>query len=179
MPRPTSIPINDGVNDWDALINDDLDIILNGPLPIHANASLTESNVAATFPPGSYDRCLVWVNHSIVGYLLYWSDGTTWIPSTQGRMPTRSLSSTTTQGAADVRVRYTGAGSVDYDLLAAASWSGRTVIVRNDSGATINLDPNGSETINALGAGNPLVLAVGSTARVFSDGTALFADVSL
>lgn len=178
MARPTRIPIDDGVNDWDALINDNLEAIFDGPLPVHASASLTEANVESTFPAASYDRCIVWVNHSVVGYTLYWSDGTSWIPL-GAREPSTNLTATTTQVRADVRVRYTGAGSVDYDFLAAASWAGRTVVIRNDAGASINLDPNGSETINGGGAGSPLVLAVGSTARVYSTGTALFADISL
>lgn len=179
MSRPLKIPIGSGTNDWDALLNDDLDILFDGPLPIHASASLTESNVESTFPAAQHDRCLVWVNHSVVGYTLYWSDGTGWIPVKGVRQPQTNLTATTTQLRADVRVRYTGAGSVDYDFLAAASWAGRTVEIRNDAGATINLDPDGSETINGGGAGAPLVLAVGSTARVYSTGTALLADVSL
>lgn len=178
MARPTRISIDDGVNDWDALINDNLAILFDAPLPISALASVTEANVETNFPAASYDRCVVWVNHSVVGYTLYWSDGTAWIPLS-ARQPQTNLTATTTQVRGDVRVRYTGAGSVDYDFLAAASWAGRTITIRNDAGATINLDPNGSETINGGGAGSPLVLAVGSTARVYSTGTALFADVSL
>lgn len=177
MSRPLKVPIADGVNDWDALINDDLDILLSGPLPIHEDAALTEATVQATFPAAQHDRCLVWVNHSVVGRSLYWSDGTTWAPVRGLREPQRALTATTTQGAADVRVRFTGAGSVDYDFLPAAQWAGRTVVIRNDSGATINLDPDGSETINGGGAGSPLVLAVGSTATVYSTGTVLQAGV--
>lgn len=178
MARPTRIPIDDGVNDWDALINDNLEALFDGPLPVHASASLTESNLESTFPAASFDRCLVWVNHSVVGYTLYWSDGTSWIPF-GARQPATNLTATTTQVRADVFVRFTGAGSVDYDFLAAASWAGRTVVIRNDAGAAIDLDPNGSETINGGGAGVALSLAAGSTARVYSTGAALFADISL
>ena len=179
MSRPLNIPINDGVNDWDALINDNLEIILDGPFPIHEDAALTESNLQSTFPAASFDRCLVWVNHSVVGRTLYWSDGTAWIPVQGVRLPQTSLTATTTQVRGDVWVRFTGAGSVDYDFLAAADWAGREITIRNDSGAAINLDPNGSETINGGGAGVALSLAAGSTARVRSDGTALFASISL
>jgi hypothetical protein len=179
MSRPLKIPVDNGVNSWDSLMNDDLDILFSGPLPIHESASLTESNVQSTFPAASYDRCIVWVNHSIVGHTPYWSDGTAWIPVKGVRQPQTNLTATTTQVRGDVRVRYTGAGSVDYDFLPAAQWAGRTVEIRNDSGAAINLDPDGSETINGGGAGSPLSLAVGSTARVYSTGSALFADIAL
>lgn len=179
MSRPLKIPIDNGVNDWDALVNDDLDILFDGPIAVHESASLTESNLQATFPAAQYDRCLVWVNHSVVGYTLYWSDGTAWIPVQGVRLPQTSLTATTTQVRGDVWVRYTGAGSVDYDFLPAAQWAGREITIRNDSGAAINLDPDGSETINGGGAGVALSLAAGSTARVRSTGTALFAAISL
>lgn len=178
MSRPVKIPVNNGVNDWEALLNDDLDILFDNPIPIPQPAGLTESNLESTYPAAQHDRCIVWVNHSVVGYTLYWSDGTSWIPVKGIRQPQRNLTTTTTQLRADVRVRYTGAGSVDYDFLPAAQWAGRTVEIRNDAGATINLDPNGSETINGGAAGAPLVLAIGDTARVYSTGTALFADVA-
>ena len=178
MSRPLRIPIDAGVNDWQALINDDLEILFDGPLPPHADAALTEANVQSNFPAAQYDRCLVWVNHSVVGYTLYWSDGTAWIPF-GARKPQTSLSATTTQVRADVWVRYTGAGGVDYDFLAAADWAGREVTIRNDAAGAINLDPNGSETINGGGAGVALSLAAGSTAVVRSSGTALTAAISL
>jgi len=179
MSRPLNIPIDDGVNDWDALINDDLEIILNGPLPIHESASLTESNLQSTFPAAQYDRCLVWVNHSVVGYTPYWSDGTAWIPAQGFRLPQTSLTATTTQVRADVWVRFTGAGAVDYDFLPAAQWAGREITIRNDAILAINLDPDGTETINGGAAGSPLSLAAGSTAHVRSTGAALFAAISL
>ena len=178
MSRPTRIEIGSGTNDWDALVNDNLEFALDGPFPIHEDAALTEATVQATFPAASYDRCLVWVNHTVVGYTLYWSNGTAWVPLGLPRAPERSSAVTTSQVAADVRVRFTGAGSVDYDFLAAASWAGRTVTVRNDASAAINLDPNGTETINGGAAGAALSLAAGSTARIYSSGTALFADIS-
>ncbi len=178
MSRPLKVPVDNGVNSWDGLLNDDLDILFSGPLPIHESASLTEANVESTFPAAQHDRCLVWVNHSVVGYTLYWSDGTAWIPMS-ARLPQTSLTATTSQVRGDVWVRYTGAGSVDYDFLPAADWAGREVTIRNDASATINLDPNGTETINGGGAGSPLVLAVGSTAVVRSSGAALFASVAL
>lgn len=166
MSRPIKIPIDDGVNDWDALLNDDLDIVFDGPLAIHESATLTESNLQATFPAAQHDRCLVWVNHSVVGYTLYWSDGTDWIPFGP-RAPERSISATATQAAADMRIRIT-AGTVTLNLLAVASWKGRTLVVRNDSGNNLTIDPNGAETIN--GAATQTV-PTGSTAVIYNNGS--------
>jgi len=177
MARPLRISVDNGLQSWDTLLNDNLIILFDGPIPIHANASLTEANLQTNFPAASHDRCIVWVNHSVIGYTLYWSDGTTWIPMEGPRKPTRSSSVTTTQLAADVRVQFTGAGTVDFDFLTASAWTGRNVIVRNDAAAAINLDPNGSETINGGGAGVPLALPAGSTATIYSNGTSLEASI--
>lgn len=173
MARPLRISINSGLQGWDALLNDNLILLLDKPIPL-PDPGVTESNVASTYPPASYAECVLWVNHSVVGKSLYWSDGTNWIPFGP-RLPTRTSSATITQLAADVRVRFTGAGTVDYDFLTASAWSGRTVIIRNDSSGTVSLDPNGSELIN--GSSSSLSLAAGSTATVFSDGTDLYASI--
>ena len=176
MSRPVRIPIDDGLNDWDALINDDLTILFDAPIPLPQPAGLTESNLQATYPAASFDRCVVWANHSVVGYTLYWSDGTAWVPVQGIRSPKTQLTATTTQVRADVFVRFTGAGSVDYDFLTASAWAGRTVTIRNDASAAIMLDPNASELIN--GVSGSLSLGVGLTAVVYSDGTELFAYIS-
>lgn len=175
MARPVYVDIASGNNGWDGRMDDNFDVAGSAPMPIHESASLTESNLEATFPAAQYDRCVVWVNHSIVGYALYWSDGTSWIPYGSERMPKREVSATTTQLAADKWVRFTGAGSVDYDFLAVASWKGRTVYIRNDSSGNVNLDPNGTENIN--GSSTSLVLATTKTAVVYNDGSALFAGI--
>lgn len=173
MARPLRIPIDDGVNDWDALINDDLAIILDAPLPLPEPAALTEGNVQATYPAASYAECIVWLTHSVVGKTLYYSDGTDWVPFGP-RFPTRGLTATATQAAADVRIRYTGAGAVTFNFLAAASWKGRRITIRNDAVLAITLDPNGAELINGSAT---ITLAAGSTAEVYNDGSALYAGI--
>lgn len=180
MARPTIVPINSGNQGWDDRIDDDLDVITAAPIPIFESAAITSlAGLETVYPAAAHDRCLIWINLTTYGYTLCWSNGAAWIPFGDERRPKTQLSATTTQVVSDKFVRFTGAGSVDYDFLASAAWAGQTVEVRNDSAATINLDPNGSETINGGGAGSPLVLAVGSTARVYSDGAALFASVAL
>jgi hypothetical protein len=175
MARPLRIPIDDGVNDWDALFNDNLAIVLDAPLPLPEPAGLTEANVQATYAAASYAECVVWLTHSVVGKTLYYSDGTDWIPLANGpRAPVRNLTAGATQAAADVRVRYTGAGAVTFAFLAVASWKGRTIVIRNDAALAITLDPNGAELINGAAT---IALAAGSTASVYNDGSALYAGI--
>lgn len=172
MARPVRIPIDDGVNDWDALLNDDLAIILDAPFPIPEPAGLTEANVQSTYPAASFAECVVWLTHSVVGKTLYYSDGTDWIPLGP-RLPERSITATTTQLAADVRIVATS-GTVTVNMLAVASWKGRTVVIRNDSGNNLTIDPNGAELVN--GAATKTV-PTGSTAVVYNNGTSLEAGL--
>jgi len=179
MARPALTPISSGTQGWDGDIDDNFDVLADSPIPIPEDTGIVSlAALEAAYAASSYDRCLIWINLTTYGMTLCYSNGTAWITYGVERRPLRALTATTTQAITDKFVRYTGAGSVDYDFLAAASWVGMTVEVRNDSGAAINLDPNGTETINGGGAGVALSLPVGSTARIYSDGTALYAAVS-
>jgi len=179
MGRPTKNDVDSGIQNWHQKIDDNDEAILNAPFPIHEHTG-DETDLQSTFAAAAYDRCFVWVDHTTLGWTLYWSDGTNWIPYSDYKRDLNGLSATTTQAIGDAFVRFTGTGTLDYDFLAAASWAGRTVEIRNDmTSGTLNLDPNGTEQINGGGAGTPLVLAIGSTARVYSDGTTLYASVAL
>jgi hypothetical protein len=77
MARPTKNDIDSGIQNWHQKIDDNDEVLFNGPLPIHVHTG-DETDLAATFPVASYDRCIVVVNHSALGWTLYASDGTTW-----------------------------------------------------------------------------------------------------
>lgn len=180
MARPTTVPINSGNQGWDGDMDDNFDVIVDGPLPIKERTDIvTLAALEAAYPAAAHDRCFIWINLTTYGMTLCWSNGTAWITFGCEKRPIRSVSVTVSQLITDKLVRFTGAGAVDYDFLAAASWAGVTVELRNDSAGIVNLDPNGSETINGGGAGVALALAAGSTARIFSDGAALYASVAL
>ena len=177
MARPTKNDIDSGIQNWDGKIDDNDEALFNAPLPIHEHTG-DETDLQATFAAASYDRCLVWVNHTVHGWVLMTSDGTTW----QVLPPSRAyftFTATASQTVAHGFVKYTGTGTTDYDLLAAALWTGRTVLLRNDkTSGTMNIDPNGSENINGV-SGGPLALAIGSSALLYSDGTEIYASIML
>jgi len=77
MARPTKNDIDSGIQNWHQKIDDNDEALFNAPLPVHVHTG-NESNLASTFPAASYDRCIVVVNHSTLGWSLYASDGTTW-----------------------------------------------------------------------------------------------------
>lgn len=172
MSRPLPVNISSLGAAWDSDVDGNFDKTFTQPFPIHESASLTEANVQSTFPAASFDRCLVWVNHSVIGYTLYWSNGASWIPYGSEKRTIRTSSTTTSQVITDKVVRFTGAGAVDYDFLTASAWAGVSVTVRNDAALAINLDPNSTELIN--GSATSLALAAGASATIYSDGTSLY-----
>ncbi|MGE3526000.1 MAG: hypothetical protein AB7I33_08760 [Gemmatimonadales bacterium] len=85
MSRPSlNLPaLQSAQQGWDATVSSNQaavqGLVNDAPWPIHAHVG-DETDLAATFPPGQYDRCLVWVNHSARGWELWWSDGAAWKP---------------------------------------------------------------------------------------------------
>lgn len=77
MARPTKNDIDSGIQGWDGKMDDNDEIILNAPFPMHEHTG-DESDLEATFPAASYDRCHVMVDDTSVGWSLYVSDGTNW-----------------------------------------------------------------------------------------------------
>jgi hypothetical protein len=79
MARPLiNVSISSGIQGWDAAVNDNFEIFTEGPWPVYEKAVGNESNLTATFPPGSFDRCVLFVNHSTLGWTPYFSNGSTW-----------------------------------------------------------------------------------------------------
>lgn len=175
MTRPTKLDINSGIQNWDGKIDDNAEVLFNGPLPIHQHTG-DESNLQATFAAVAYERCMVWVDHTVLGWTLYESDGTDWTIRDSAIRESFTFSATTSMTIAHhgAFIRFTGTGTNDFDLRSAALWAGQSVTVRNDQTAgTLNLDPNAAEAINGV-SGGPLAIPAGSTASVYSDGAAIW-----
>jgi len=77
MARPTKNDIDSGIQGWDAKMDDNDEVILNAPIPIHEHTG-DETDLESTFAAASYDRCHVMVDDTSVGWSLYVSDGTAW-----------------------------------------------------------------------------------------------------
>jgi hypothetical protein len=79
MARPTfSLPISSGIQGWDAAVTDNFEVFTLAPWPVYQKTAGNESDLSTVFPPGSYDRCVLFVNHSTLGWTPYFSNGTTW-----------------------------------------------------------------------------------------------------
>lgn len=80
MARPTiNTNISHGVEGWDGAIVDNFEILDDAPWPVFQQAAGDETNLPITFPPASYDRCIAFVNHTTIGWIMYYSTGTTWL----------------------------------------------------------------------------------------------------
>jgi len=77
MARPLRIPLISGQQGWDAGVDTNMVNIFDKPFPMPETA-LTELTIEATHPAASFQRCMIWLDHTINGYELWFSDGTVW-----------------------------------------------------------------------------------------------------
>lgn len=118
MARPTKNDINSGNQGWDGPMDDNFEVLFNGPLPMPVHSG-TEANLASTYPASSYDRCWIMVNHSILGWTVYVSDGTNW--SLQGKLTPTALTAL-----------IDSTGGTANDTVAAVSGSGADATINNN-----------------------------------------------
>ena len=78
MARPTWNDIESEEQSWDADIQDNFENLSDRPWPVYEHAG-DESDLASTFTANLYDRCMVMVNHTTLGWSIYFSDGTNWV----------------------------------------------------------------------------------------------------
>jgi hypothetical protein len=73
------IPAIPSGQSWDAPLNEALDVLGRAgepvPLPLHTG---DESDLQTTFAAADYDQCQIWVDHTTLGRVLAWSDGSSW-----------------------------------------------------------------------------------------------------
>ena len=77
MARPSFKNITQGLESWDGPTNDNKDVFEDAPWPVYEHTG-DESDLATTFTPSAFDRCIVMVNHTTLGWTMYASNGTTW-----------------------------------------------------------------------------------------------------
>ena len=77
MAKPTLLGVQAGVAGWDADMNANMAVLRDAPMPVPEHDG-DESDLEATYPAADYARCIVFVEHSTLGWKLYASDGATW-----------------------------------------------------------------------------------------------------
>lgn len=169
MSRPLVATITSQLAAWDAPNSGNFTKLFSAPLPIHESASLTEANLQSTFAAAAYDRCLVWVNHTVFGYTLYRSNGMTWDPFDPRIKPRRAVTGAVTLTAADEVVICSSLPyTVTLDTVAACK--GRTVTFKTTGAGTLTIDGSGAETID--GAATTTIVTQFGSVKLYCDGTA-------
>lgn len=142
-----------GQASWDAEINDNFQNIFDRPLPIALHAG-DESDLETTFPAASYDRCLIWVNHTVDGWKIYFSNGTVWAAlTTGGGGGSSTLVRETISGAGAIAAttNYATCTGTTYTVTlppAATAGAGWVLFVKRTSSGDIIVAGDGSETID-------------------------------
>ncbi len=177
MSKPQREQIQNGLNGWDAIVNNDFIKIFDRPFPLFRHTG-TETNLASSFPPGSYDESIVWVNHSALGLTGYVShpahpSGTpTWVQARRrlNLRPRITKTGATTLTSDEVQVILTTAGAGYPTTLApVAQMVGEEVMLKNISTQVMTVDGNGTELID--GALTYSLTLQYSFVWLYSDGT--------
>lgn len=174
MTRPLLATIASQAGAWDGDIDGNFNVLTAAPIPLHQDPALTESTLAATFPAASYAQCTTWVNHSVLGYVLYSSDGTNWYLHDVDRREQKSITAAGTISNTETARHFFYGGTLPYsvNLRSAASLKGRTEVHQTVVAGTLTLvAPTG--TIN--GAGSITITVQYAGLSITSDGTNYFA----
>jgi hypothetical protein len=155
MARPLRLTIDNATNGWDSKVNTNFQNQFNRPWAIALHTG-DESDIEATFPAAQYDKCLIWIDHSIDGWTLYYSDGSNWLELTTGGgggggpMTIESITTTDTIGNTENTLAVCSGTTYTVTLPSAATvGAGHRITVKRTSSGTITIAPDGSDTIDA------------------------------
>lgn len=79
---PQKIDLETGADNWDAAAEANFDLLLKSPRPLFQHTG-DETDLEATYPAAAWEQCSVWVDHTVLGRIIYWSNGTVWAPMHQ------------------------------------------------------------------------------------------------
>jgi hypothetical protein len=176
MARPTRLTLDSGTNAWDAKANSNWQNLFDRPLPVALHTG-DESDIEATFPAASYDKCLIWVDHTVDGWTLYFSNGTVWAALTTGGggggggpMSIQSITTTDTINDTENVLAVCSGTTYTATLPSAATvGAGNRVTVKRTASGTITVARAGSDTID--GATSYLLDVALQSVSLVSDGT--------
>lgn len=148
MSKPTWKVISHGQEDWEADEDDNWSNLRDKPFPLYEldGDLYDETDLETQFPAAQYDRCLVWVKHSVLGWALYTTVAGSWFLLIGGAGTLATImKEVTTEGITIVA----GTGKMTFRMpfamtvtevrasLVGASSSGAVVVDINQDGTTI------------------------------------------
>lgn len=175
MARPTRIAITNGQQGWDSDVNDDFMLLFDRPLAIALHAG-DETDLEATFAAASYDKCLIWVNHTVDGWKLYYSNGTVWAALATGGgggggpMTIEPVSGAGSVGAVENSLVVCSGTTYTVTLPAAATaGAGHRITIKRTASGDITIAADSAETID--GAATFVLDVLYMSVTLVSDGT--------
>lgn len=143
--------IPNGEAGWDADTNTNFQNILDKPIPIFEHSG-DESDLEATFAAAQHDNCLVWVDHTTQGWVLYHSDGSSWdqlLNRMRKKRKVRGVSSADSVAATDDVIELTGSGTFALTLPSVgAADEGFTVEIKQNGTGVVTVTRADSDTID-------------------------------
>jgi hypothetical protein len=157
MAKPSFVEIQNGLNGWDATVNDNFIRLFDKPIPIFLHAG-DQTDLEAGFPATSHEECLVIVDHTVLGLVPYMVDknapgGAAWrlIGELTGKRAPTAVSGVTTLSISDEMVLIDATGAFTITLAPAIDMVGSTIRLKISTGAsTIVIDGSGAETIDGV-----------------------------
>ena len=158
MVRPTRDTIQSGVNGWDGSTNDNFIRIFDGPLAIALHTG-DQSDLESTFAAAAFDKCLIWVDHTVDGWTLYSSNGTTWSAFSGGGgggggggpMTIQYVTGTATADSDEnLLVVCTGTTYTVTLPSAAAVVEGHRITIKRVTSGTVTIDGDSTDTLDAF-----------------------------
>ena len=163
MARPALTTIVSQTAGWDAFVSGNFSKLASAPIPIYESASLTEANLQATFPAAAHDRCMVWVNHSTLGYVLYQSDGAAWRFFDPRKTAEKAVTGGVTLTSADGRV-VKASGTLPYTLTLplASTMKGEIMRFKTLVTGTLTIARQSTDTIDGSATSQTIVTQFGA-----------------
>lgn len=162
--RPERVEIDHTQAAWDGDVDTNFEILLDEPLPpAELTDTLDETDLEAEFAAAAYRNCIIWVYTTGLVWVLYYSNGTTWVPwaSTFSTSLTSGVAATTMSGnqtltSASQPIQFDDPNGGNRDVTLDATnhvFARQLTIVHTGSANTLTVKDSGGGTLAVLSKG--------------------------
>lgn len=172
MAKPSRDEIQNGLNGWDATVNNNFIRIFDRPFPVFLHTG-DQTDLEASFPAASHEECVVMVDHTVLGIVPYVVDknhpsaSARWILASANDSAAPIVRNTASTLDWDDRVVLSNpAGAIALTMRPASEVSGKIIHIKNLSTFVITV----TAASNIDGAGTYLLSVQFQSVTLYSDG---------